>query len=115
MILTCPACATRYFTDDAAIPARGRLVRCSACGKTWRAGAAIAAAAAEDTPPPDDPPPLLFAMRPAEPRRQRGAGPALAALLAGIVILAGIVVLFRTEVEQAWPASAGAYAAVLGK
>ena len=36
MILTCPECATSYFAGDSAI-GEGRMVRCSACGASWRA------------------------------------------------------------------------------
>jgi len=37
MILTCPSCATSYFTPDEAIGANGRRVRCRTCAHTWHA------------------------------------------------------------------------------
>lgn len=44
MILTCPACATRYLTDPALLGSAGRMVRCAKCGHSWL-----------QTPPPDMP------------------------------------------------------------
>ena len=35
MILTCPACGTRYVVKDGAIPAEGRQVRCASCKHSW--------------------------------------------------------------------------------
>jgi predicted Zn finger-like uncharacterized protein len=35
MILTCPACDTKYVVKDGAIPAAGRQVRCASCKHSW--------------------------------------------------------------------------------
>lgn len=35
MILTCPACSTKYAVKDGAIPPGGRQVRCAACKHSW--------------------------------------------------------------------------------
>ncbi len=35
MILTCPACDTKYVVKDDAIPPQGRQVRCAACKHSW--------------------------------------------------------------------------------
>ena len=48
MILTCPACATRYVVDPKAIGASGRTVRCARCHKSWH-----------QDPPDELPPPRL--------------------------------------------------------
>ncbi len=35
MILTCPACSTRYLTDAGSFTPHGRTVRCAKCGHSW--------------------------------------------------------------------------------
>jgi predicted Zn finger-like uncharacterized protein len=62
MILTCPACDTKYVVKDDAIPPGGRQVRCASCKHSWHQDPDIVAAepaSAADIdfggPPPADP------------------------------------------------------------
>ncbi|WEF23819.1 zinc-ribbon domain-containing protein [Paracoccus sp. S3-43] len=63
--LICPGCAAEYRVPDTAIPAEGREVECSACGKVWHARARLdlgdvppLPAAEPPAQPPADLPPL---------------------------------------------------------
>ena len=134
MILTCPSCATSYFTPDDAIGANGRTVRCKTCKHTWRATLEepleLSASAPEEpvsfgrrddpvpeslaeTPAPDLP--KAFRARAEQQRRLRRAathGVVWAGVASGFAALLGAAWLFRVEVVEMAPRTAAAYAAV---
>ena len=135
MILTCPACASRYLIEADTLPVQGRKVRCSACGQSWRAEPQAAdpsppAATSEpdgsDGPPSGDAQdrsqrpeaealPRAFRQKAQARRRLRHAmtaGVVWGGAAAGCALLLLSAVLFRVQVVRLWPRTAGAYAAV---
>lgn len=54
MIITCPACQTRYKVDPKNFGAKGRRVRCTNCKETWHQGPAEEASKAVDPETPLD-------------------------------------------------------------
>lgn len=138
MILTCPSCATSYFTPDEAIGPNGRRVRCRSCSRVWHATlveeplelseppetAAVHAQAGfgrredmpeslAETPAPELP--KAFRARAEEQRRVRRAathGAVWAGLASLFVAILGAAWLFRVEVVDLYPRAAAAYAAV---
>ena len=62
MILTCPACDTKYVVKDDAIPPAGRQVRCASCKHSWHQDPEMSAAepaSAEDIDFGGPPPPSI--------------------------------------------------------
>ena len=110
MILTCPACDTRYHVDPASLSPEGRNVRCAHCGHRWLAR------------PPDDAPQAFELITPTTattPRSRvltrnkvphRGPVNLVGWLLAVLVILVlASAVIGRNEIVAVLPASASIY------
>lgn len=137
MILTCPSCATSYFTPDEAIGRAGRTVRCKSCKHTWRATldeplelsvsppglepstfasreeTIEATESLAETPAPELP--RAFRARAEQQRRLRRAathGVVWAGVASGFAALLVAAWLFRVEVVEMAPRAAAAYAAV---
>ncbi len=122
MRIDCPSCAAAYEVPDSLLAA-GRTVRCARCGKDWVPVAEKPVepepARPEHTPPPRDPVPAgqsamdRLAAQPAEPPSTLKLRIAWAASLIVLLLLAGAAYGWRTQIMQAWPPSARAYA-ILG-
>jgi len=129
MILTCPACATRYQADEAKFPPLGRQVRCAKCGHVWHQAGPVAAPESDTAPEPS---PLRAVEPSASPARafvpsvavpeEQGEPLARGAMLAVVVGWIGLIALiaaigysamrYRQEISVIWPQSAGVYSAL---
>lgn len=129
MIVTCPACRTRYLVDERALGgAAGRTVRCASCGNTWHQRSEPAAPAAPPAarvePAATAPPaaraelPLGVPPRPPDlaplphPRQRRGKGVFWVLLLVVIAAAVAAAILGRRQVVARYPQAAPAYAFV---
>jgi predicted Zn finger-like uncharacterized protein len=135
MILTCPACATRYQADEAKFPPEGRQVRCAKCGHVWhQPGPGAQAAPVSEPEPavaepaaPEPQPDSIARVRaqlagattmgadaaPQKPRRPLLPFLAVAAgwigLIAVVLLIGLSAVRYRQEIAVIWPQSAGVY------
>ena len=136
MILTCPACSTRYTVDEAKFPPAGRTVRCAKCGHSWHQPGPEPEPAPEPEPEPliagaapqtvaavEDVAPFsassVRAYAPASqvaPDKPKGQGLQMAAVVAGWIGLIAVVLLigfsavrYRQHIASIWPQSAGVY------
>jgi predicted Zn finger-like uncharacterized protein len=116
MIVTCPACTTRYLVDPRALGDAGRVVRCANCSKTWH-----------QTPPEDLPRQLDIApvdvlpdfvtgrpQLPALPRRRRlSPATVVSAVLVLVLVSAAIAgIAAREEVVALWPPATRLYSMI---
>ncbi len=131
MILICPSCDTRYYTDAAALGKEGRQVRCATCGHSWFAkteeDGSVAVSkntgltreqverlrqtAAANAMTRSGPHSEIRAREAARRRRNRLMASVLAWAM-GFVIFAGAAtaaVTLRNQVADAWPQSASVY------
>ncbi len=133
MILTCPACTTRYEVDPAKFPPEGRNVRCAKCGEVWHEmGLALPPEPTSQPSYEPEPRAETYAqpeerdLEPQDARSYFGGGPAedetprawprRIALMAGWIGLAAVVIIigvvgsvYRQQVVEAWPQTATLY------
>ena len=127
MILSCPACSTRYSVPDTAVGAKGRTVRCASCAHSWRveawhadgatfvtnAPAPPAPPPAPEPPPPPSPPHRAYRVKVEQ--RKRNVRRAIAAggwgaAAACMAVALGLGWMFRADIVRALPQTASAYA-----
>ncbi|HEY5210018.1 MAG TPA: DUF3426 domain-containing protein [Stellaceae bacterium] len=123
MIVTCPACSTRYLIDPRALGVTGRSVRCTQCSHVWMQLPAEDGPRRVDLPlpgampppralPPPSPPAEVFEVPPAaDGVAARGIGRPLGVTLL-IVLVLGVLYAARADIIDRVPALAPVYGAL---
>ncbi|WP_207480501.1 DUF3426 domain-containing protein [Arenibaculum pallidiluteum] len=119
MIVTCPACSTRYLVDPASLGSEGRTVRCARCAHSWMQRPPVEPPAfprEELEPPPAAvrpiPPGSNLPARPGHARRRKSSNATWWAVLALVVGGLGLgLVVGREQVAALWPAVTPLYEA----
>jgi predicted Zn finger-like uncharacterized protein len=116
MIVTCPACATRYSVDPSAISAEGRKVRCTRCSHVWHqmppADMPMRVDLLSEPLEPDDRPETVVVPPPVKTRERRSSGGGWAVLIILLLLIAAVAVVGyvgRERVVQQWPELAPLY------
>lgn len=128
MIVTCPSCEAKYRVNAAALEARRGKVKCASCAHVWTVeeeALTLSEPVAAPEPEPvfeaepapslsEKPHAAIRARAETRRRKQRLAAEGVGWLGAAacLVVLAGAAVVMRVDVVEAWPRTAGAYAAV---
>ena len=113
MILTCPTCDTQYFAEDSTIGDAGRTVKCASCGASWFVEGTGGVVQGLSTAPAGAHQTYMEQVRNRKRSQSRTAAVtawALSGVLFGSAIVGALV--FRNQVIDRWPASAGAYQAI---
>lgn len=116
MILTCPACSTRYLVNPSNLGRLGRVVRCAKCRHSWMQEAP------DDLPRHIDVTPLEQTARPIRKgsnlpalpgqNKRRSSLPGWIALLIAVAAVGIGVVAGRDVLVEAWPPAARLYSAI---
>jgi predicted Zn finger-like uncharacterized protein len=116
MIVSCPACSTRYLVDEQNLGATGRMVRCGQCGHSWYEAPPAGESLRYDLSDRDAPAPLPGERRGLpvlSPRPHRGGlGKVLAVLFLLLVLGGGFaaVILERAGIMRHFPETRPFYA-----